>query len=77
MSQKQQEDSSHNRLTVRCSFCGCGNHECRVMVDGGAAAICNECILLANEAVAQYYGDVEYMSWAKHMQANCKAHGSA
>ncbi len=70
MSQQLHEVANSNRLTLRCSFCGRTNHECRVMVDGGSAVICDLCIEVASNTLASYSGETEYQSWMRHLTPN-------
>ncbi len=51
-----------------CAFCGKSQHEVRKLIAGPAVFICDECVELCMDIVADDYrsrvdGDPEYRSW--------------
>ena len=48
----QESDERH-----RCSFCGKRKDEIETLISGGSAFICNECVDLCNEILADAQGE--------------------
>ena len=45
----------HEEAVLHCSFCGLNQHEVSVLVAGPKANICNECIRVSAEVVADQF----------------------
>ncbi len=50
--------AAHEKL-LYCSFCGKNQHEVEVMIAGLGVHICNECVDICNEMVAEFRGEKE------------------
>ena len=49
--------NDHYRPGLRCSFCGKSQEEVRKLIAGPDVYICDECIALCNEILAEEEGD--------------------
>ena len=52
---KQREDDAN----LSCSFCGKSQREVTKLIAGPTVYICNECIELCNDIIAEEYGEEE------------------
>ena len=66
---KRSEDNSSS--TLRCSFCGKSQREVRKLIAGPTVYICDECIELCNEIIAD-----ETEREREHYQSRAKIPGS-
>lgn len=48
---KTPKDSSDNKSSLYCSFCGKGQHEVKKLIAGPTVFICNECVELCNDII--------------------------
>lgn len=47
------EDAPHDKNTLYCSFCGKSQYEVSKLIAGPGTYICNECVSLCNEIIAE------------------------
>lgn len=47
------DEPSQNKKDLYCHFCGKAHHEVSKLIAGPATYICNECISLCNEIIAE------------------------
>ena len=60
---KKREDSAN----LSCSFCGKSQKEVKKLIAGPTVYICDECIELCNDIIAEEYGQEEVGSQASHI----------
>src|SRR5262249_27793445 len=51
---RRQAETHGDPNAVRCSFCGKGNDEVKQVIAGPGVFICNECIAICNEVLADH-----------------------
>ena len=54
--------NDHYKPGLRCSFCGKSQEEVRKLIAGPDVYICDECIALCNEILAEEEGDYRHFS---------------
>ena len=54
--------NDHYRPGLRCSFCGKSQEEVRKLIAGPDVYICDECIALCNEILAEEEGEYRHFS---------------
>jgi ATP-dependent Clp protease ATP-binding subunit ClpX len=52
---KRERQKSYNSASLKCSFCGKGQQEVRKLIAGPSVYICDECVLLCNEIMAEEF----------------------
>jgi len=59
--------NDHYRPGLRCSFCGKSQEEVRKLIAGPDVYICDECIALCNEILAEEEGDIRHFAKSAHI----------
>jgi ATP-dependent Clp protease ATP-binding subunit ClpX len=57
---------------LKCSFCGKGQDEVKKLIAGPSVFICNECVDLCNEIIAEEGGEGAAAAEARGDQANAR-----
>jgi len=52
---KKEKQRGYNSASLKCSFCGKGQKEVRKLIAGPSVYICDECVLLCNEIMAEEF----------------------
>ncbi len=52
---KREKQRNYNNTSLKCSFCGKGQKEVRKLIAGPSVYICDECVLLCNEIMAEEF----------------------
>ncbi|GAB4542256.1 MAG: ATP-dependent Clp protease ATP-binding subunit ClpX [Thermodesulfovibrionia bacterium] len=52
---KRDKHKSHNNNSLKCSFCGKGQDDVRKLIAGPSVFICDECVMLCNEIMAEEF----------------------
>jgi ATP-dependent Clp protease ATP-binding subunit ClpX len=52
---KREKQKGYNDTSLKCSFCGKGQKEVRKLIAGPSVYICDECVLLCNEIMAEEF----------------------
>jgi ATP-dependent Clp protease ATP-binding subunit ClpX len=59
--------NDHYRPGLRCSFCGKSQEEVRKLIAGPDVYICDECIALCNEILAEEEGEYRHFSTSSNI----------
>jgi len=52
---RREKQKDYNNASLKCSFCGKGQQEVRKLIAGPSVYICDECVLLCNEIMAEEF----------------------
>lgn len=53
------EKKEHTTTPLKCSFCGKGQDEVKKLIAGPSVFICNECVDLCNEIIAEEWEEAK------------------
>src|SRR5512139_4094544 len=56
---KDQKDQKDHTTPIKCSFCGKGQDEVKKLIAGPSVFICNECVDLCNEIIAEEWEEAK------------------